>query len=76
MEQKNSTENIKKPISLEIAEFRKALISCINNCPLHPSLSGMILREVVSATLAEISAYEQKEINGYEKQSTETDNKK
>lgn len=73
MEQNNTTQNTQKPVSLEIAEFKKNLISCINNCQLHPSLSGMVLREVVNATLAEISAYEQREVASYEQQIEETD---
>ncbi len=73
MEQNNTTKNTQKPLSLEIAEFKRNLISCINNSHLHPSLSGLVLREVANAALAEISAYEQKEAASYENQTEETD---
>lgn len=75
MEPNNTTENIQKPASLEIAEFRNSLISRINDSHLHPSILGMVLREVVNSTLSEISAYEKKEIASYHEQVEPPENK-
>lgn len=48
--------NIQKPISLIVKETKEEIVKLINNTQLHPTLFGMILKEVY----AEFQEYEQK----------------
>lgn len=48
--------NIQKPVSLIVKETREEIVKLINNTQLHPTLFGMILKEVY----AEFQEYEQK----------------
>lgn len=48
--------NIQKPVSLIVKEAREEIVKLINNTQLHPTLFGMILKEVY----AEFQEYEQK----------------
>ena len=48
--------NIQKPVSLIVKETKEEIVKLINNTQLHPTLLGMILKEVY----AEFQEYEQK----------------